>query len=159
MVLSRRLVKLGITLGCFLNGFISERFGDHALIRFGILVIIGGIVLLGLPLPFVEPTLLGLIVIGLGCAPIYPSIIHATPYNFGAENSQAIIGIQMASAYTGSTLMPPLFGLIAQHIHVGLYPLYLIAFAMLMLFTSERLFRVVQREKMLPKATPLIIED
>ena len=86
------------------------------------------------------------LVIGLGCAPIYPSIIHATPDNFGKDNSQAIIGIQMASAYTGTTLMPPLFGLIADYVHIGLYPLYLSIFAVLMFVMTERLTRVISNQ-------------
>ena len=65
---------------------------------------------------------------GLGCAPIYPSIIHSTPDNFGRENSQAVIGIQTASAYLGSTFMPPVFGLLAAHVSISLYPVYLLLF-------------------------------
>ena len=86
--------------------------------------------------------LAGLIVFGLGCAPVYPSIIHATPRQFGAENSQAIIGIQMASAYTGSTLMPPLFGFIAAHVSVSLYPLFLLLLTGLLLIMTQRLNRL-----------------
>ena len=78
---------------------------------------------------------------------MYPCIIHATPSNFGRENSQALVGIQMASAYMGTTLMPPLFGLIAQHISVGLYPFYLLIFAGLMLAMTELLNRAVSRKK------------
>ena len=81
----------------------------------------------------------GLIIIGLGCAPIYPSVIHSTPVNFGKENSQAIVGIQMASAYIGSTFMPPLFGLVASHIGIVLYPFYLVVFAFIILFGTEKL--------------------
>ena len=77
--------------------------------------------------------MIGFIIIGLGCAPVYPCIIHSTPYNFGAENSQGIIGIQMASAYVGSTFMPPIFGLIANHISLQLMPIYLAAFLTLLL--------------------------
>lgn len=101
------LFYLGITFGRFLCGFIAEM------------------------------SLMGLVVTGLGCAPIYPSIIHATPANFGKENSQAIIGIQMASAYVGSTFMPPLFGLIANHINIVLYPVFLMIFAVLMVIMTE----------------------
>ena len=81
----------------------------------------------------------GLILIGCGCAPIYPSIIHETPINFGPELSQAIIGIQMAFAYTGSCLMPPLFGLIAQYISISLFPVFLVVFLVLMVIMAERL--------------------
>ena len=92
-------------------------------------------------------TLAGLVVVGLGAAPVYPCIIYATPSNFGKENSQALVGIQMASAYMGTTLMPPLFGVIAQHISVGLYPFYLMIFAGLMLAMTELLNRTVGGKK------------
>ena len=85
--------------------------------------------------------LVGLVVIGLGCAPIYPCIIHSTPDHFGADKSQAIIGVQMASAYMGNILMPPLFGLIADHISIGLFPCYLLAVLALMAFMHEDLLR------------------
>ena len=83
--------------------------------------------------------LAGLITIGLGCAPIYPSIIHSTPFNFGVDNSQAVIGIQMAFAYVGTTFMPPLFGLIAQYINIGLFPYIFFIFTAIMFITSEAL--------------------
>lgn len=141
------LFFLGITFGRFLCGFVTERVGDRLLVRFGIIIIIIGIFLIGLPAKANTLALLGLITIGFGCAPVYPSIIHSTPSNFGAENSQAIIGIQMASAYMGSTFMPPLFGVIADHINIGVYPFYLIFFAILMLLMSERLSRTIAKSK------------
>ncbi len=137
------LFFLGLTIGRFLGGFIADKAGDRRMIRYGILTIMAGILLIGIPVRGELSALPGLVTVGLGCAPVYPSIIHATPANFGRENSQAIIGIQMASAYLGSTFMPPLFGLIAQHIHIGLYPAYLLLFAALMLFMSERLAKAV----------------
>lgn len=133
------LFFLGITFGRFLGGFIADKMGDKLLIRWGIIIIMIGTILIGIPVGGSSAALMGLVVIGLGCAPVYPAIIHSTPANFGHENSQAIIGIQMASAYVGSTLMPPLFGLIANYIHIGLYPLYLLVFAVFMMTTSERL--------------------
>lgn len=135
------LFYLGITFGRFLCGFVADRLGDRQLIRIGTLTALTGAALILLPLPANFPALAGLIIIGLGCAPIYPSIIHSTPDNFGRENSQAVIGIQMASAYLGSTFMPPLFGLLAAHVSIGLYPAYLLLFGALMLFMSERLRR------------------
>ena len=130
------LFYLGITAGRFFNGFIADRFGDKTMIRVGC-----GIASVGLAcilLPFgIGFSVFGLVVAGLGCAPIYPSVIHSTPEHFGAENSQAIIGVQMASAYLGSTLMPPLFGIIAQHASIRLYPAYLLFFALLMLVMTE----------------------
>ena len=137
------LFFLGITLGRFLCGFIADKVGDKRLIRVGILVVAVGIALVGLPVGVIVTALIGLVIIGLGCAPIYPSIIHSTPYNFGKENSQAIIGIQMASAYMGSTFMPPLFGLLADHVSIGFYPVYLLFFAILMLCMSERLNKAI----------------
>ena len=102
-----------------------------------------GIVMVLLPFSSDYSALAGLIVIGLGCAPIYPSIIHATPDNFGRSNSQAIVGLQMASAYTGSTLMPTLFGVIASKAGIGIYPLYLIIFAAVILAATEKLNRML----------------
>ncbi len=141
------LFYLGITFGRFLCGFIADKAGDKRLIRFGIITVMAGIVLVGLPFHINALALLGLVVIGLGCAPVYPSLIHSTPSNFGSENSQAIIGIQMASAYIGSTFMPPLFGLIAGHLNIGAYPFFLIFFAVLMLLMFERLTKVIAQKE------------
>ncbi|MBO5323861.1 MAG: MFS transporter [Oscillospiraceae bacterium] len=137
------LFYIGITVGRVLNGFIADKLGDRAMIRTGILVMAAGVLLVALPLPTTLPCLIGLVVIGLGCAPVYPCIIHSTPVNFGKEHSQSLVGIQMASAYTGSTLMPPLFGLIAQYVHIGLYPLYLGIFTLVMLWMTEALNRKI----------------
>lgn len=141
------LFYLGITFGRFLCGFLADRAGDKRLIRFGMITILVGIVMVWLPVKWNLLALLGLIVIGFGCAPVYPSLIHSTPANFGKENSQAIIGIQMASAYLGSTFMPPLFGLIANHISIGTYPFYLTCFALLMFLMFEQLTRVMARKQ------------
>jgi len=137
------LFFLGITFGRFLCGFISDIIGDKLLIRFGIIIIICGVVMVGIPDGSSIAALAGLVIIGLGCAPVYPAIIHSTPSNFGPENSQAIIGIQMASAYVGSTFMPLVFGGIADNINIGLFPVYLAFFAALMLIMSEMLNRIV----------------
>lgn len=139
------LFYLGITFGRFLNGFIADRIGDRRLIRFGSLIIVIGILMVGLPVAVNFLALIGLVVVGLGCAPIYPSIIHSTPVNFGKENSQAIIGVQMASAYIGGTFIPPLFGLIADVISIGVYPVYLLFFALLMFIMSESLIKKLAR--------------
>ena len=125
------LFCIGITVGRFLNGFLMMRFQDDQMIRAGQAVIIAGIVTL--LLPFGKVTAVGgLILIGLGCAPVYPCIIHSTPANFGADRSQALIGVQMASAYVGSCLMPPVFGLLANHISASLLPWYLLVIMLLM---------------------------
>ncbi|MGI6701773.1 MAG: MFS transporter [Christensenellales bacterium] len=137
------LFFLGITLGRFISGFIADKVRDRMLIRAGSVIIILGTILAGIPGGNNIRALTGLVIIGLGCAPVYPSIIHSTPLNFGRDNSQAIIGIQMAAAYIGSTFMPPLFGLIADKINIGLYPLYLLALALIMLIMSETLNKKV----------------
>jgi fucose permease len=129
---------LGITLGRLLCGFIADRVGDRKLIKIGIRTMLAGILLLWLPLGFDALSLAGLVVIGLGAAPVYPSIIHMTPANFGKGNSQAVIGVQMASAYMGSTLMPPLFGLLGQNLGMGLYPFYVLLFAGLMFLMTRK---------------------
>lgn len=132
---------IGITVGRALNGFLTMKFSDTQLIRLGEGIIALGIVVLFLPFGS-NVALAGLILIGLGCAPVYPCIIHSTPDHFGAEKSQAIIGVQMAFAYVGILLMPPLFGLIANHISVALYPLYLLAILALMAVMHEKLCRM-----------------
>ncbi|MBQ8835340.1 MAG: MFS transporter [Oscillospiraceae bacterium] len=133
---------IGITIGRALNGFLTMKFSDTQLIRMGQAIILLGVTAMLLPLGEAV-SLAGLILIGLGCAPIYPCVIHSTPEHFGAENSQALIGVQMASAYVGTCLMPPIFGLIANHITVALFPLYLLAILALMLMMHERLIRRV----------------
>lgn len=138
---------LGITFGRFLCGFIADRLGDRVLVRAGILITAVGTMMIGLPVSSDLCALSGLIVLGLGSAPIYPSIIHATPVNFGKENSQAVIGIQMASAYIGTTFMPPLFGFLASHLGIWLYPVYLLLFSVIMLALSEALNRMMGKRR------------
>ena len=140
------LFYLGITFGRFLNGFVADRMGDRRMIRVGVGVMLAGMALVVLPVGSTLPALAGLIVFGLGCAPVYPSIIHATPDNFGAQNSQAIIGIQMAAAYTGSTFMPPLFGVIAGAATIRLFPGYLAFFAVMLLVMTERVNGITKRD-------------
>ena len=134
------LFFLGITAGRAVNGFITVRFRDETLIRVGQGIIAVGVLCMLLPLGDAA-ALAGLVIVGLGCAPIYPCIIHSTPEHFGAENSQALIGVQMACAYMGSCLMPPLFGLIANHITVSLFPWYLLIFQVLMVVMHEKLMK------------------
>lgn len=130
------LFFIGITAGRFLSGFISDKLGDNRMIRIGTGIALFGVILIALP--FRPTSLVGFVIIGLGCAPVYPCIIHSTPHNFGAENSQGIIGIQMASAYVGSTFMPPVFGLIANHISLKLMPIYLALFFLLLLIMISK---------------------
>lgn len=139
------LFFIGITLGRFLAGFITDKLGDNRMIRLGTGLALLGVVCILIPIKAV--TIIGFIVIGLGCAPIYPCIIHSTPYNFGAENSQGIIGIQMASAYVGTTFVPPLFGLLANHISLKLMPLYLAFFLCLLLVMFAKTERVCRKTK------------
>ena len=100
--------------------------------------------LIALPVNTEICALIGFVVVGLGCAPVYPSIIHATPANFGQEHSQAVIGVEMASAYVGTTFMPPLFGLIAQYADIGFLPLFLAIFLVLLFCMTELLNRTVK---------------
>ena len=139
------LFYIGITAGRFLSGFVSAKIGDRRMIIIGASVLTLGIILLVIPVTAAELSLAGFVIIGLGCAPIYPSIIHSTPANFGAENSGAIIGIQMACAYVGSTFMPPLFGLIGSATDFAILPLYLIVFVVLMLVMTELTFRTARK--------------
>lgn len=137
------LFYLGITVGRLLNGFVADRWGDKRMIRIGLAVQATGLLLILLPAG-AATSLVGLLVLGLGCAPVYPSIIHSTPAHFGRENSHAIVGIQMASAYCGATFMPPVFGLVAQYVHIGLFPVFMGAFLLLMLFMTERVNRLCE---------------
>ena len=140
------LFYIGITAGRFISGFLSGKLGDRRMIVIGACILTCGIVLLFIPAD-VEVAIAGFIVIGLGCAPIYPSIIHSTPANFGAENSGAIIGIQMASAYVGSTFIPPLFGLIANRLGFNILPVYLLIFVALMIAMTELTFAVTKKAR------------
>ncbi|PWJ52031.1 MFS transporter [Faecalicatena contorta] len=131
---------IGITIGRVLSGFISMKLSDLQMIRLGQGIIAAGIIMMLLPLNEVI-SLVGLLFIGFGCAPIYPCIIHSTPSRFGADKSQAIIGVQMASAYVGTCVMPPLFGLIAKHINIVLLPVYLLIILLLMVMMHELLVK------------------
>ncbi|MBQ6848473.1 MAG: MFS transporter [Clostridia bacterium] len=134
------LFYLGITAGRFLNGFTADRFGDRTMVRVGLAVQGAGLVLI--LLPTVPTALIGLVILGLGCAPIYPCCNHATPTLFGRENSHAIVGIQVAAAYCGITFVPPVFGLVAQYVHVGLFPVFLAVFWVTMVLATERINRI-----------------
>lgn len=140
------LFYIGITIGRFICGFVTMKLNDQNMIRLGqFFIAVGAVLML---LPFGDSLLfIGLILIGLGCAPIYPSIIHETPANFGADLSQGIIGIQMAFAYVGTCLMPPVFGVLGQHISFGLYPVFLMAILILMVVMAERMHRVTAEKR------------
>ena len=131
---------IGITVGRAINGFLAMRMHDESMIRMGQVLILLGIVTVMLPASETF-ALAGLILIGLGCVPIYPCIIHSTPAHFGRDKSQAIIGVQMAAAYIGTMLMPPLFGILANHLSTSLLPIYMLALLALMAFMHERLIQ------------------
>jgi fucose permease len=128
----------GITVGRLLSGFASMAVKNKTLIRGGEIMIAAGALLLILPLPR-SLTLVAFIIIGLGCAPIYPSMLHETPQRFGLDNAQAVMGFQMAVAYVGSTCLPPLFGFIASNASTALLPFFILFYAAAMLLSSEKL--------------------
>jgi len=129
---------VGITIGRMLTGFITFRMSNRSLIRYGQLLALAGTALLALPLP-PAASLAGLIVIGFGLAPIFPCMLHETPARFGGEHAPSIIGYQMAAAYTGSTFVPPLLGMLASRFQIGIFPFFLVAFALAMLLCTEKL--------------------
>lgn len=131
------LFYLGITAGRFFSGFLTLRFSDDAMVRLGEGTAIVGILLMLLPLHNLF-LCLGLILTGLGCAPIYPSLLHATPQRFGKSLSQSLMGTQMAISYLGSTTMPPVSGFLSEKISMGLYPVLLLAFALCMTILTEK---------------------
>lgn len=131
------LFYIGITAGRFLSGFTADRLGDHKMIRLGLCGIAAGTVMVLMPFGELLP-LCGLVVIGFGCAPIYPCQIHETPVIFGKRSAQTLIGMQMAFAYIGTTLMPPLFGLISDHAGLGVFPLFLLFFLIVMTLLTEQ---------------------
>ena len=141
------LFYIGITAGRFVSGFVTDRLGDRNMIRLGTGVLICGIGALALPTASYTAAIAAFLVIGFGCAPIYPCIIHSTPANFGAENSGAIIGIQMAGAYVGSTFVPPLFGLLGNALGFSIMPVYLLCFVVLMIAMTELTFRTAEKER------------
>ena len=137
------LFYLGMTVGRALGGFAAMKLNDRQMIRLG--QALAGVGILLMLLPFWGMTAVGLLVMGLGCAPIYPCFIHATPAYFGADRSQAVIGVQMAGAYVATSFMPPVFGLLAQYISPALFPFYLLFFLTAMVVLHEGMAR--QEEK------------
>ena len=145
------LFYVGITVGRGVSGFLTMKVNDQNMIRLGQALIAAGTVLILLPAG--QGTLFaGLITVGLGCAPIYPSIIHETPLNFGREVSMSMTGLQMATAYVGTCLVPPLFGLLAQYVTPALYPWALAVILVLMFVMAESLHRktALRRRSMQP---------
>jgi fucose permease len=140
------LFFIGMTIGRFLSGFIMNKLGDRKMIVLGTFVASFGVISLLIPTGNSIFSLVGFIIIGFGFAPIYPCIIHSTPDNFGEENSGAIIGIQMASAYVGTTFMPPLFGLLGTFISFAILPIFLIFFITFMISLTELTFRITTKK-------------
>lgn len=145
------LFYIGITVSRFVSGFVSDRLGDKKMINAGAAILCCGIILLLIPAGETV-AVIGFIVIGLGCGPVYPCIIHSTPNNFGAENSGAIIGIEMASAYTGSTFMPPLYGLLGRLLGFDILPFFLAALVILTIVMIELTFRSAAKNKSIKKS-------
>lgn len=129
---------LGITMGRVLSGFISFKLSNKQMLRLGQTIVLVGAIILLLPLANIF-MLIGLVLIGLGCAPVYPSMLHETPVRFGEENSQYVMGLQLAAGNTGSLLLPPLFGFVASRLSVNLLPIFLVVYAIVLLFSTERL--------------------
>lgn len=141
------LFYIGMTAGRFVSGFVTDKLGDRKMIIGGTCILTCGIITLFLPINSYVAAVVAFVIIGVGCAPVYPCIIHSTPANFGAENSGAIIGIQMASAYIGSTFIPPLFGLLGNLLGFKILPVWLLIFIALMLVMTELSFRISKKNK------------
>lgn len=140
------LYYMGITIGRLMSGILSTKLTFIQMVRLGQALIGIGIVILLLPLSG-GILLIGLFCIGLGCAPIYPTLLHETPNSFGKENSQAIMGIQMATAYVGTTFMPPLFGLLGAKLGYGLFPFYVGILLALMIIMIQLLYGIIKRTR------------
>jgi len=137
----------GMTLGRLLAGFFANRLGDKQLIRIGVSWLIAGYILIALPFGTYVPAVVGLFLAGVGISPLYPSVIHETPIYFGREHSKAIIGVQMACAYTGNTLMAPIFGAVGGFAGYWIYPFVLIFCVIAIWLLTERVNRAAETRK------------
>ncbi|MDF2613308.1 MAG: transporter [Clostridia bacterium] len=135
----------GITIGRFITGFITMKVSNKGLIRMGQSIALAGILLIVLPIGTVF-SLVGFIMVGLGCAPIFPCMLHETPANFGKEHSQMIMGYQMAFAYIGGTFLPPILGFIASKTTIGIFPFFVLFYIVAMLIGSERVNVFMKKE-------------
>ena len=140
------LFYFGITFGRFLSGFFTMKWKDEQMVLGGSAIVFFGIFLLFTPWSKAM-VLPALILIGLGCAPVYPSVIHSTPYNFGVEHSSALIGAQMASAYVGTLIMPPFFGVLGRSFSMKLFPYYSMFLLLFMVFTYRRMLQVTKKAR------------
>lgn len=139
------LIFGGLMLGRLIAGFVSNRIGDRKLIRIGLVVEVFGILLVVIPGAQYYTAAIGFLIIGTGMGPIYPSIQHMAPANFGKKYSASVIGLQMSSAYIGSTFMPTVFGFIQQNVGIGIMPLYLLLFAVLNFIFLESAYRAIAK--------------
>ncbi len=141
---------IGITIGRGVCGFMTMKFSDKQMNRMGMAIIAAGVISI-MVYQFVPVTMwlvyIGLGLVGIGCSPIYPCVIHSTPEYFGADKSQAVIGVEMASAYVGIVLMPPLFGVVAKNISMSMFPFYLGAILVLMFFMYEIVVKIGESRK------------
>jgi fucose permease len=140
------LFYAGITIGRLITGFITFKVSNRVLIRMGQSVALVGAAILVLPLPTIL-ALIGFLLVGLGCAPIFPCMLHETPTRFGRENSQTLMGYQMALAYTGSTFLPPLLGLVAAYATIGLFPFFILAYILILIVGSEKINLLMKNDK------------
>lgn len=141
------LIFGGLMFGRVISGFTSNKLGDRLLIRVGNAVELVGIVMVMLPIKHYLPAAIGFVVIGTGMGPVYPAVQHMAPANFGKRNSAAVIGLQMASAYVGSTFMPMFFGILQEHIGIAIMPFYLLIFIVVNTVLLERTYIVLKREE------------
>ncbi|MBE6529066.1 MAG: MFS transporter [Ruminococcaceae bacterium] len=141
------LYFIGVTVGRLISGFVAEKIGDTGMIRIGTGIATLGILLLSISAFPLGISLAGLAILGLGCAPIYPAVIHATPKKFGAEHSQTVIGLQMAAGYTGTLIAPVLFGWIASGIGLWFMVVFLALLAICMILLLEISNRKANKDK------------
>ncbi len=134
---------IGMTVGRLISGFITMKVSNKVLIRSGQLTALIGAALILLPLP-IPLSLTGFIFVGLGLAPIYPCLIHETPIRFGKVHSQSIIGYQMALAYTGTTFLPPLLGIVASKTTLWIFPVFILIYILGMFVSSEKVNRIIK---------------
>lgn len=144
------LFYFGITFGRFLSGFVTLKLNNRQMIYLGEALLAVGIIMLILPLGQFT-AIIGLVMGGVGCAPIFPSMLHETPVNFGEEYSQSIMGVQMACAYVGSTFMPPLFGVLASHISYSIMPFYAGGILLIMVAAIKMLNKRVDKKRLTEK--------
>ena len=141
------LFYIGITVCRALIGIVANRFGDRQLIRYGCAAVIASALLIIIPFRSYIPAVIGFVLVGFGCGPVYPSIVHSAPFNFGKENSSSVIGVQMAFAYMGFTFTPIIFGKIAEATTIRLLPFMIVLFAAATLILTETVNRVVDRRR------------